>query len=59
MGVLLRVSGPYVQSEIHAEADSTMTVGTLDRAKSSIQDAVKGKFTGIQRVVVSAKTWQG
>jgi cation diffusion facilitator family transporter len=59
MDVLLRASGPYVQSEIHIEADSTMTVGRLDRIKSSIEDAVKERFTGIQRVVVSARARQG
>jgi divalent metal cation (Fe/Co/Zn/Cd) transporter len=59
MDVLLRVSGPYVQSEIHIEADSTMTVGRLDRVKSSIEDAVKERFTGIQRVVVSARARPG
>jgi len=57
--VLLRASGPYVQSEIHIEADSTMTVGRLDEIKSSIENAVKERFTGIQRVVVSARARQG
>jgi len=56
--VLLRASGPYVQSEIHIEADSTMTVGRLDEIKSSIENAVKESFTGIQRVVVSARARQ-
>lgn len=53
--VLLRASGPYVQSEIHMEADSTMTVGRLDEIKSSIETAVKETFTGIQRVIISAR----
>lgn len=56
--VLLRASGPYVQSEIHIEADSTMTVGRLDEIKSSIEDEVKEGFTGIQRVVVTARARQ-
>ena len=59
MDVLLRASGPYVQSEIQIEADSTMTVGSLDRIKTSIEDAVKERFTGIQRGVVSARVRQG
>ena len=58
MDVLLRASGPYVQSEIHIEADSTMTVGRLDEIKSSIENAVKERFTGIQRVVVTARARQ-
>jgi cation diffusion facilitator family transporter len=56
--VLLRASGPYVQSEIHVEADGTMTVCRLDEIKSSIENAVKEKFTGIQRVVVTARARQ-
>jgi cation diffusion facilitator family transporter len=56
--VLLRASGPYVQSEIHVEADSTMTVGRLDEIKSSIENMVKERFTGIQRVVVTARARQ-
>lgn len=56
--VLLRASGPYVQSEIHIEADSDMTVGRLDKIKSSIENTVKERFTGIQRVVVSARARQ-
>ena len=56
--VLLRASGPYVQSEIHIEADSTMTVGRLDEIKSSIENAVKESFIGIQRVVVTARARQ-
>jgi hypothetical protein len=27
MDMLLRASGPYVQSEVHIEAEGTMTVG--------------------------------
>lgn len=53
--VLLRASGPYIQSEIHIEADRTMTVGRLDEIKSSIESAVKERFTGAQRVIISAK----
>ena len=56
--VLLRASGPYVQSEIHIEADSDMTVGTLDKVKSSIENTVKERLSGIQRVVVSARARQ-
>jgi divalent metal cation (Fe/Co/Zn/Cd) transporter len=56
--VLLRASGPYVQSEIHIEAESDMTVGQLDEIKSSIENAVKERFTGIRRVVVSARARQ-
>ena len=57
-GVLLRASGPYVESEIHIEAESDMTVGQLDEIKSSIEKAVKERFTGIRRVVVSARARQ-
>jgi len=53
--VLLRASGPYVHSEIHIEADRTMTVGKMDEIKSSIEKTVKETFTGVQRVVVSAR----
>ena len=53
--VLLRASGPFVHSEIHIEADSTMTVGTLDEIKSRIETAVKERFIGVQRVTVSAR----
>jgi cation diffusion facilitator family transporter len=53
--VLLRASGPYVQSEIHIEAESSMTVGRLDEIKSSIETTVKERFTGVQRVIVSAR----
>jgi cation diffusion facilitator family transporter len=56
--VLLRASGPYVESEIHIEAESDMTVGQLDEIKSSIEKAVKERFTGIRRVVVSARARQ-
>jgi cation diffusion facilitator family transporter len=56
--VLLRASGPYVHSEIHIEAESDMTVGQLDEIKSSIENAVKERFTGIRRVVVSARARQ-
>ena len=56
--VLLRSSGPYVQAEIHIEAESDMTVGQLDEIKSSIENAVKERFTGIRRVVVSARARQ-
>lgn len=56
--VLLRASGSYVQSEIHIEADNDMTVGRLDKVKSSIENTVKERFTGIQRVVVSARARQ-
>ena len=56
--VLLRASGPYVESEIHIEAESDMTVGQLDEIKSSIENAVKERFTGIRRVVVSARARQ-
>ena len=53
--VLLRAAGPYVQSEIHIEAEATMTVGRLDEIKSSIETAVKERLTGIKRVVVSTR----
>lgn len=53
--VLLRASGPFVHSEIHIEADSTMTVGTLDEIKSRIETTVKERFIGVQRVTVSAR----
>lgn len=53
--VLLRASGPYIQSEIHIEADSRMTVGRLDKVKSIIETSVKERFNGVQRVVVSAR----
>jgi len=56
--VLLRASGPYVQSEIHIEAESDMTVGKLDEIKSSIEDTVRERFTGIRRIVVSARARQ-
>lgn len=56
--VLLRASGPYVQAEIHIEAESDMTVGQLDEIKSSIENAVKERFIGIRRVVVSARARQ-
>ena len=56
--ILLRASGPYVQAEIHIEAESDMTVGQLDEIKSSIENAVKERFTGIRRVVVSARARQ-
>jgi cation diffusion facilitator family transporter len=56
--VLLRASGPYVHSEIHIEAESDMTVGQLDEIKSSIENAVKERFIGIRRVVVSARARQ-
>lgn len=56
--VLLRASGPYVQSEIHIDAESEMTMGQLDEIKSSIENAVKERFTGIRRVVVSARARQ-
>jgi hypothetical protein len=35
-----------------------MTVGRLDEIKSSIENAVKESFTGIQRVVVTARARQ-
>ena len=53
--VLLRAAGPYVQSEIHIEADAAMTVGRLDEIKSSIETTVKERLTGIKRVVVSTR----
>jgi len=53
--ILLRASGPYLQSEIHIEAESAMTVGRLDEIKSSIETTVKERFTGVQRVIVSAR----
>jgi len=53
--VLLRAAGPYVQSEIHIEAEATMTVGRLDEIKSSIETTVKERLTGIKRVVVSTR----
>jgi len=53
--VLLRASGPYVQSEIHIEAEPSMTVERLDEIKSSIETTVKERFTGVQRVTVSAR----
>ncbi len=56
--ILLRASGPYVQAEIHIEAESDMTVGQLDEIKSSIENAMKERFTGIRRVVVSARARQ-
>jgi len=56
--ILLRASGPYVQAEIHIEAESDMTVGQLDEIKSSIENAVKERFIGIRRVVVSARARQ-
>jgi cation diffusion facilitator family transporter len=56
--ILLRASGPYVQAEIHIEAESDMTVGQLDEIKSSVENAVKERFTGIRRVVVSARARQ-
>ncbi len=56
--ILLRASGPYVHSEIHIEAESDMTVGQLDEIKSSIENAVKERFIGIRRVVVSARARQ-
>lgn len=54
--ILLRATGPYVQSEIHLEVDSEMTVGELDGMKASIEQSVREKFTDIQRVVISART---
>jgi len=56
--VLLRASGPYVQSEIHIEAESDMTVGKLDEIKSSIENTVRERFTGIRRIVVSSRARQ-
>jgi len=53
--VLLRASGPYVQSEIHIEADRDMTVSRLDEIKSSIETTVRQRFIGVQRVTVSAR----
>jgi cation diffusion facilitator family transporter len=53
--VLLRAAGPYVQSEIHIEAEATMTVGRLDEIKSSIETTVKERLTGIKIVVVSTR----
>jgi divalent metal cation (Fe/Co/Zn/Cd) transporter len=47
-----------VHSEIHIEAESDMTVGQLDEIKSSIENAVKERFIGIRRVVVSARARQ-
>jgi len=58
MDVLLRTFGPFVQPEIHIEADSTMTVGKLDRIRSSTENTVNERFTGIQRVVVTARASQ-
>jgi divalent metal cation (Fe/Co/Zn/Cd) transporter len=58
MDVLLRASGPFVQPEIHIEADSTVTVGRPDRIKSSTENTVKERFTCIQRVVVTARASQ-
>ena len=54
--ILLRATGPYVQSEIHLEVDSEMTVGELDGMKASIEQSVRETFTDIQRVVISART---
>jgi divalent metal cation (Fe/Co/Zn/Cd) transporter len=53
--ILLRASGPYVHSEIHIEIDRTMTVGRLDEIKSQIENTVKDKLIGVQRVIVSAR----
>jgi len=56
--VLLRAAGPYVQSEIHIEADSSMTVGRLHEIKSCIEADVLERFTGIQRVVISSSAFR-
>ncbi|MCS4539750.1 MAG: cation diffusion facilitator family transporter [Thaumarchaeota archaeon] len=53
--VLLRATGPYVQGEIHIEVDPSITVGQLDKIKSNIDRSVKQKFSGIQRLVISAR----
>jgi len=53
--ILLRAAGPYVYSEIHIEADGSMTVSQLDRIKTSIEKSVKQKFNGVSRVIVTAR----
>jgi cation diffusion facilitator family transporter len=53
--VLLRRVGPYIHSEIHIEANSTMTLGKLDQLKSSIETAVREKLADIRRVVIMAR----
>ncbi len=53
--ILLRAVGPFVHSEILIEVDSTMTVGQLDAIKTSIENSVRGRFSGIQRIVISAR----
>lgn len=53
--VLLRAAGPYVHSEIHIEVDASITVGQLDRIKTNIDNSVRQKFKGIQRVIISAR----
>jgi cation diffusion facilitator family transporter len=50
--ILLRAAGPYVQSEIHIEVPASMTAGQLDSLSSSIENSVRQKFDGIQRVIV-------
>ncbi len=53
--ILLRAAGPYIQTEIHIEVEGSMTVNQLDKIKTQIENGVKQKFDGVQRVVVTAR----
>ena len=56
--ILLRAAGPYIHSEIHIEVEGSMTVDQLDRIKTNIENGVKQKFDGVQRVVVTARAYR-
>jgi len=53
--ILLRAAGPYVDGEIHIEVAGSMKVAELDRIKTDIGNSVNQKFSGIRRVIVTAK----
>jgi cation diffusion facilitator family transporter len=53
--ILLWAAGPYVQSEIHIEVDESVTVGQLDKIKSSIENSVRQEFSGVQRIIILSR----
>jgi len=53
--ILLRASGPYIQTEIHIEVEGSMTVDQLDKIKTEIENRVKQSLDGVRRVVVTAR----
>ncbi|MCL4436478.1 MAG: cation diffusion facilitator family transporter [Thaumarchaeota archaeon] len=54
--ILLRGAGPFIHAEIHVWVDSSTTIAQLDQIKDRINSSLRKKITGIQRIIITARS---